>query len=87
MYNNVRKTKKEVKNFIDKISSIDNKNFHIINRYREPDKDPGNILSKLEYDYYDLIKEAKSLDVSDFLRCIIDTKNEFFLMYCFIKII
>lgn len=87
MDSNVKVTKKEVLEFLNKIKVMTDDKFHIIKRLKEPHKDPFIILNKMGYDVSDLIDEVKKLTVEDYLRCQIDSKNKFQFMYCFIKMI
>lgn len=87
MYINVEKNKSQIKFFINQLKKIDDSRFRIINRNIEKEKDPYKFLSKLEYDIDDMIYEIKMLNYYDYLRCQIDSKNEFLLMYSFIKVI
>lgn len=87
MITNVNKNKKEIKSFLDHINAVDNNDFRIINRKVEKEKNPWDFLNKLEYNVDDMINEIKKLSYQDYLRCQIDTENNFLFMYCFIKII
>lgn len=40
---------------------------------------------KLDFDVDDMIEEIRKLEVQDYLRCQIDSKNHYFLMFSFIK--
>lgn len=83
----VKKSKKEVKDFLDNIRQIDKDSFHFIRRNNEPHKDPYLFMSKLEYDVDDVIEIIYNLTCDDYLRCEIDGKNKFLFMYHFIKTI
>ena len=83
----VIKTKTQINDFLSSIKSADSNNFIIINRNIEKPKNPFTFIHKLEYDIIDMINEIKNLTYKDYLRCQIDSKNDFFLMYCFIKVI
>lgn len=86
MDNVVLKKKKEVEEFLNEIKKIDNKRFRFLPRL-DNNKNPFAFISKIDYDLDDVIEEVKSLTSQDFLRCQIDTKNKFLLMYSFIKVI
>lgn len=83
----VRIKKHEVTSFINEINKINRKNFIVLRRYNESDKDPYVLLKKLDYDISDLIDEINNLKVEDFLECQLDSKNKFLFMYTFIKMI
>ena len=85
MDNVVKSSRKEVNAFLNEIKTVNVDDFIILPRKQEPHKDPNILLSKLEYDFYDMIEEIKNLTVKDFLRCQIDSKNKFGFMYVFIK--
>lgn len=87
MEKEVIKTKKQVKEFLDEIKKVDMSQFHIIQRFKEPEKDPYRFMLKLEYDLGDTIEEIYNLTYEDYLRCQIDDKNNFGFMYNFIKVI
>lgn len=82
---NVRK--KEVEEFLREVKNTKNEDFLFLNRFKEKEKDPYILLGKLGLNKNDLIEEIKKLEVNDFLRCQIDSKNKFLFMYNFIKII
>ena len=70
---NVRK--KEVEELLREVKNTKNENFLFLNRFNEKEKDPYILLGKLGLNKNDLIVEIKKLEVNDFLRCQIDSKN------------
>lgn len=85
MKKDVNKNKKDVREFLSRVKNIDEESIILLNRSNN--KGPDNFLVHIGYDYKDLINEVRNLKTCDYLRCQIDTKNEFYLMYSFLKII
>jgi hypothetical protein len=87
MITEVKKNKTEIKSFLEEVKKVNNRDFRIIRRKIEKEKNPWDFMNKLEYNVDDMINEIKKLSYQDYLRCQIDTENIFIFMYCFIKII
>ena len=87
MFTEITKNKAEIKSFLEEVKKVNNRDFRIIRRKIEKEKNPWDFMNRLEYNVDDMINEIKKLSYQDYLRCQIDTENIFIFMYCFIKII
>ena len=85
MITEVKKNKTEIKCFLEEVKKVNNRDFRIIRRKIEKEKNPWDFMNKLEYNVDDMINEIKNLSYQDYLRCQIDTKKYFYIYVLFYK--